>query len=269
MPGRARIKLRRWCISPAAWPKGQTLRIALVSDPHICVPWTPLSKVEAALDLVLAEDPDLILLLGDYEAHLPLSRNPSETEVAACFSRLTAPLGVYNIFGNHDWRRGHRRDDTGAPVNTWHDAFDAAGITTLENRHLQLNHKGQKIILASVASQMALSRPRRRAFTGFEDLSAALHGVDQDCFTILMAHEPDIFASLPAHVNLTVSGHTHGGQIRPFGRALYVPSQFGPRYAYGVVQEQDRHLVVSGGLGYSGLPVRWRMPPEVTIVDLK
>lgn len=265
----AKIKVQRWRLSPPTWTNGCSLKIALIADPHICTPWTPMSVIDAAIDLTMNENPDLVLLLGDYEAHLPFSRIPSETEVAARFARLSAPLGVFNIFGNHDWRRGHQVTDRGTPETLWHRAFDAAGIETLENRHVALNHLGQDIILAGVASQMALSRPRKRDFSGFDDLEAALEGAAKDTFTILMAHEPDIFHAAPAQVDLTVSGHTHGGQIRPFGRAFYVPSQFGDRYAYGLVQEAARHLVVSGGIGYSGIPLRWRMPPEITMIELE
>ncbi|MEO0763417.1 MAG: metallophosphoesterase, partial [Pseudomonadota bacterium] len=66
------------------------------------------------------------------------------------------------------------------------------------------------------------------------------------------------------------SGHTHGGQVRPFGRAWarVIPSRYGTRYAWGHVVEDGRHLVVSGGLGCSGFPVRWGVPPEITVIEL-
>ena len=74
-----------------------------------------------------------------------------------------------------------------------------------------------------------------------------------------MAHEPDIFPQVPERVSLTISGHTHGGQVDlPFFGRLVVPSAYGQRYAYGHVVENDRHLIVSGGLGCSVLPVRLR-----------
>ena len=89
-----------------------------------------------------------------------------------------------------------------------------------------------------------------------------------DAPVILMAHEPDIFPEVPARVALTVSGHTHGGQVRLFGWSPIVPSAYGNRYAYGHVVEDDRSLVVSGGLGCSILPVRFGVPPEIVIVEL-
>jgi predicted MPP superfamily phosphohydrolase len=83
-----------------------------------------------------------------------------------------------------------------------------------------------------------------------------------------MAHEPDIFPKVPDRVALTLSGHTHGGQVRLFGWSPIVPSEFGNRYAYGHVIEDGRHLIVSGGLGCSILPVRFGVPPEIVIVEL-
>ena len=84
----------------------------------------------------------------------------------------------------------------------------------------------------------------------------------------LLAHEPDIFPNVPDRVAVTLSGHTHGGQVRIRGYSPIVPSRFGNRYAYGAVEENGRHLVISGGIGNSMLPVRFGMPPEVTMVEL-
>jgi len=265
---RQAVQTVRWSLSPADWPRGARLRIALIADLHLCRPWTPLAVARAAIDAVQAQAPDLILLLGDYAAHLPFGRRYDPGEIAELLAGLTAPLGVFNVFGNHDWWTDREGSLCTPPRTHWHQAFDEAGIETLENRAVLLNHGKQEIALAGVASQMALGRRGRNEFKGLDDLEAALAGVPHDRFTLLMAHEPDIFARLPAQVNLTLSGHTHGGQIRPFGRAVAVPSQFGTRYAYGAIEEEGRHLVVSGGVGCSVLPFRWAMRPEITMVEL-
>jgi predicted MPP superfamily phosphohydrolase len=83
-----------------------------------------------------------------------------------------------------------------------------------------------------------------------------------------MAHEPDIFPQVPRRVAVTLSGHTHGGQVRLLGYAPIVPSKFKDRYVYGHIVEEGRHLVVSGGIGCSGLPVRFGSPPEIVVVEL-
>ena len=85
---------------------------------------------------------------------------------------------------------------------------------------------------------------------------------------ILLAHEPDIFPEVPPRVALTLSGHTHGGQIRVLGYAPVIPSRYRGRYAYGHIIERNRHLIVSGGLGCSIAPVRIGMPPEIVLVEV-
>jgi uncharacterized protein len=93
--------------------------------------------------------------------------------------------------------------------------------------------------------------------------------VRSDDPVILLAHEPDIFPDVPARVALTLAGHTHGGQIvlPVIGRSL-TPSKYGERYAYGHIVEQGCHMIVSGGLGCSNVPMRLGVPPEVVRVQL-
>ena len=105
-------------------------------------------------------------------------------------------------------------------------------------------------------------------FEGVDDLPGTLAKITDDAPVILLAHEPDIFSEVPNRVSLTLSGHTHGGQVRVFGYSPMVPSRYGNRYAYGHVVEDDRHLIVSGGLGCSILPVRIGVPPEIVMVDV-
>ena len=85
---------------------------------------------------------------------------------------------------------------------------------------------------------------------------------------ILMGHEPDMFAMVPDRVCLTLSGHTHGGLVRIAGMSPVVPSAFGNRFAYGVVQEGERTPVASGGIGCSIVPFRLGIVPEITLVQL-
>jgi uncharacterized protein len=83
----------------------------------------------------------------------------------------------------------------------------------------------------------------------------------------LLAHEPDIFVQVPDRVALTLSGHTHGGQIRvPLLWPHFSPSRY--RFAYGHIVERNRHMIVSGGLGTSIVPVRLGVPPEIERIDI-
>jgi predicted MPP superfamily phosphohydrolase len=82
-------------------------------------------------------------------------------------------------------------------------------------------------------------------------------------------HNPDVFPEMPARVSLSLAGHTHGGQVNlPNIGRLIIPSKFGQRYAYGLVEEGGRKLFVTGGIGTSILPVRFRVPPEIVLLTL-
>ena len=92
--------------------------------------------------------------------------------------------------------------------------------------------------------------------------------ISTDDPVLLLVHEPDIFPRVPARVALTLAGHTHGGQIRlPLIWPAFVPSKYGARFAYGHMVEDDRHMIVSGGLGTSIIPARLGVPPEIVHVD--
>jgi hypothetical protein len=106
------------------------------------------------------------------------------------------------------------------------------------------------------------------AYVGVDDLPATMRQITDDAPVILMVHEPDIFPRVSKRVSLTLAGHTHGGQVRVLGYAPVVPSIYGSRYAYGHKVEDGRHLIVSGGLGCSSLPVRFGSPPEIVAVNL-
>jgi len=101
------------------------------------------------------------------------------------------------------------------------------------------------------------------------DWRQALAAVPEEAPLLLFTHNPDVFAELPPRVALGIAGHTHGGQVRipGIGRPI-VPSRHGERYAAGHVVENGRHFFVSTGLGTSILPVRFLVPPEITILNL-
>jgi predicted MPP superfamily phosphohydrolase len=137
----------------------------------------------------------------------------------------------------------------------------------LENRAVKLVQDGLPFWLSGTASMVAIKKGRGR-FESRADLNGTLALTDDTAPIIHLAHEPDLFTDMPERVSLTLSGHTHGGQVRLFGYSPVVPSQFGNRFAYGHMIENGRHLVVSGGLGCSIMPVRFGMPPEITVLEL-
>jgi predicted MPP superfamily phosphohydrolase len=138
----------------------------------------------------------------------------------------------------------------------------------MENAAVLLGDKGKRFWLAGLDDQLAHPLGKGK-FRGADDLPGTLAGIDTDDPVILLAHEPDIFTRVPARVALTLAGHTHGGQIRlPLLPPVWVPSRYGARFAYGHIVERGRHMIVSGGLGCSFVPLRLGVPPEILRVEL-
>lgn len=243
---------------PPGWPAGRRLRIAALSDLHAGEPGWPLPAIQALVASVNALEPDLIVLLGDYCGGAGARRAVPVPAMAGALAGLRARLGRYAIFGNHDYWDG---------IQPFRTAFVEAGIPVLENVRVKLGTGASAFWLAGLASTVAIRRGRGR-FEGLDDLQGTLAHVTDDAPIILLVHEPDLFPEVPQRVSLTLAGHTHGGQVRIFGWSPMVPSRFGNRYAYGHVVEDGRHLIVSGGIGTSIMPVRFGVPPEVTVVEL-
>ena len=267
-----RLSVTHYAIAPPDWPSGLRLKIALLADLHACEPTMPAGRIEEIVAVTNGLGADAVLLLGDYEAsQRVMQRALMPDEWAPILAQLKAPLGVHAILGNHDyWDDPEAQASRRRPVRG-RVALEKAGVPVYENDVVRLEKGGQGFWLAGLADQIAYIAGQRNGYMRFEglhDLGATLSKVTDDAPVILMAHEPDIFPKVPARVALTVSGHTHGGQVRLFGWSPVVPSRYGNRYAYGHVLEDDRSLVVSGGLGCSILPVRFGVPPEIVIVEL-
>ena len=261
-------------LSPPRWPQGLSVKFAVIADLHACKPWMDVERIEDIVAQVNGLAPDAVLLLGDYVAGGGMARFATPVahrDWAGALAGLRAPLGVHAVLGNHDWWEDgavmqRRRGPTAAGL-----ALERAGIRVHENTCIRLQKNGRPFWLAGLGDQWAFGRQRqrgRRVYDGIDDLPGTLAMATDDAPIVLMAHEPDIFPRVPDRVALTVCGHTHGGQVRLIGYAPIVPSKFGDRYVYGHIVEEGRNLVVSGGLGCSGLPLRFGSPPEIVMIEL-
>jgi predicted MPP superfamily phosphohydrolase len=262
---RFRLQVTRYRLRPPRWPAlAKPLSVGVIADIHACEPWMPCERIEEIVDTTNALNTDIILLLGDYIAGLERFRTRAVRmrEWGPILGRLKAPLGTYAILGNHDWWGGF----SGGARTT----LQQNGIPVLENEaRLIKPSNGPAFWLAGLGDQLAIPMGYGR-YKGVHDLGKTLQQITDDSApAILMAHEPDIFPQVPKRFGLTLSGHTHGGQVKLplIGRPI-VPSKFGQRYAYGHVMEDERHLIVSGGLGMSNLPIRFGVPPEIVVLEL-
>jgi uncharacterized protein len=293
------LRIQSYDLTPASWPHGLRLRIVALADIHACRPWMDTDRIRSIAEQANRLEPDLIVLLGDYVAgHRWVSGQVPAREWASALKGLTARRGVYAVLGNHDWWDDRAAQKAGKGPIVSRVALEDAGIAVLENDAVRVGNGGSPFWMAGLGDQIALRvhGEGRRRFRGVHDLPATLARVTDSAPVILLAHEPDIFPQVPGRVALTLSGHTHGGQVRLFGYAPVVPSRFGGRYAYGHIVETTgrtgtagtfatgtravqslateagaaapRHLVVSGGLGCSGIPMRVGIAPEITVVNL-
>jgi len=262
----------RYRFTPSDWPEGLRLKIAVLTDIHAIEPWMPPARVARIADMTNRLGADLILLLGDFVSTMKISTGLVPASAwAASLARLSAPLGVHAVLGNHDWWADRAAQITRKGPTKARMALEAAGIAVYENDAVRLEKDGQGFWLAGLGDQIAFELGvvgGHRVFEGVDDLPGTLAQVTDDAPIILMAHEPDIFPQVPPRISLTLSGHTHGGQVRLFGYSPVVPSAFGNRYAYGHMVEFGRNLVVSGGLGFSILPLRFGVPPEIVLLEL-
>ena len=262
-----RLRVQHYAFTPHGWPDGLRITIAALADLHVGEPHMSLDRVGSIVERTNALGADMVVLLGDYGiGHRFVTRRIAMGDLAPVLAGLRAPLGVHAVMGNHDWwdDRTAQRDGRGPVIAA--RALTQAGLSVLENDALRLVKDGRPFWLLGLGDQIALLRKPR--LLGVDDLPGTLAKLTDDAPAILLAHEPDIFPKVPARVALTLSGHTHGGQVRLFGYSPVVPSRFGNRYAYGHVVENGRHLVVSGGLGTSIAPIRFGVPPEIVLVAL-
>jgi uncharacterized protein len=242
---------------PRLPPSFDALSIAHLSDFHFD-PYFSVTPIQAATRIVNEVKPDLVVLTGDFVT-LPLLKTraivtEAARQVEPCaelLQQVRAPLGTWAVLGNHDVLTH------GLHVET---TLRQAGIQVLRNRAVPLERDGKRIWLAGVDDVLA----------GGDDLDRTLRGVPAPEAVILLAHEPD-FADQAANypIDLQLSGHSHGGQVRfPFVGPLYLP-ELARKYPLGLRRVGRLKLYTNPGVGTLRIPVRWNCPPEVTLIRLR
>jgi uncharacterized protein len=243
-------------LSIASWPSDcNGLRIAVLADLHIGSPHNGLDQLREIVQRTNAAGADLILLPGDFIIHGVIGGvfQPPEL-VAESLGELRAPAGVYAVLGNHDRILGAERVES---------SLKAQGIPVLEDTGVELKYGIAGFICR--INLVGISD----FWEGPHDVTKALASVPASVPTLVFTHNPDIFPQIPAEVVFTIAGHTHGGQVYlpGIGRPV-VPSQYGERYAVGHIEEAGKHMYVSSGVGTSIMPMRFLVPPEITVLEL-
>jgi len=240
-----RFTLAEAKLSPAGWPRGLApLRLLLITDIHAGIFLKP-QTLWRIIDGLMQSKPDLVVVGGDI-----VTGHVSEaTPYLDALSLLSAaPLGAWFCFGNHDYFGGDPEE--------LRQNLAAAGIKTLKNESVALDHAGGSFVLGGIDDLLFGKPDWQRVGSTF--------GTPH----LLMAHNPDHFyEAVTRGVPLTLAGHTHGGQIRlPNGPPIIRQS----RYCLdeGVYARDASLLVVSRGLGSVALPIRWGADPEALLIEI-
>lgn len=226
---------------------GNGIKIGFLSDFHADYPGA-VHRVERAARMLMAENPDITIVGGDYISdHLARDFLPATME--ALSSLTTAPRGAYAIMGNHDCWSGTK--ELAAKL------LERKGFTVLNNRSEPFPGVPGAYIVGL-----------DDAWCGYMDVAQALKDVPRNAFKLVALHEPDFADSIGEGFDLQLSGHSHGGQVRiPFLPVIQVP-KYSRKYPEGLQHAKNHLVYTTRGIGMVGPQVRTFCAPEVTILTL-
>jgi predicted MPP superfamily phosphohydrolase len=257
------LRVTRYRVAIRGLPREMDgFKIVQLTDLHLGAR-VPESMIRRAVDVACGLGADLFVLTGDYvervDAHadriggllVPLVRG--------------ARLGALGVLGNHDYYGDWRRVDA---------SLRAVGVGMIDNRAVWIDAQTRGL----VTDQASVGR-RGLCIAGVQDLSeanpnleGALAGMDAEMPRVVLSHNPDVAERTVKdgqRVDLLVCGHTHGGQVRlPLVGSVFVPSAYGDKYRYGLVDGPRCRVLISSGVGLSVMPIRIGVAPEVVEIVL-
>jgi len=247
---------------PAAF-KG--MRMVHISDIH-SGSFQDIRAVNKGIDLILKQQPDLIVFTGDLVNDRATEMDPYQNS----FGRLTAPLGVFSTLGNHDygdyvqWPTAQAKIDNLEALKKVHANM---GWRLLMNEHVVLEKNGEKIALLGIENWGAKAR-----FPKYGKMDLAYPGTENIPFKILLSHDPSHWDAqiLPEYpeIDLMLSGHTHGMQFgleNPYFK--WSPVQWMYKQWAGLYEQGSQKLYVNRGYGFIGYPGRVGILPEITVIE--
>lgn len=258
------LTIKNYEIKVAGWdPAFNNFKVVAISDVHGGSNFINEAKIRKVVELANAQNPDLIVLLGDYVSQQYFDRNKLKMPIATIadsLQGLNAKHGVYAVLGNHDgWY-----DDVSVRTE-----LTRAGIRVLENEAVVISQNDQNIRLLGLKDAL-----RFRSWQSYsEEAKKALAKTEANGKIIVLEHNPDAIPALlsgfasPNDFGLILAGHTHGGQVNfPLIGAPIVPAN--KKYTVGIIEEAETKIFVTPGIGTSVFPVRFRVPPEISVLTL-
>ena len=232
-------------------------RIAQISDLHNCTHGKGNEKIIALLQNAR---PDIIVITGDM-----IDSRRTKIPIAVSLAKEIVKIApCYYVCGNHEARM---------PKNykTLLKELTAAGVKTLQNDKVTLKKEGDTITLAGAEDPYIIRKITDKPNSEIMDEALEKLMQNNNEFTILLSHRPELFSVYKKHhIDLCLTGHTHGGQIRlPLLGGLYAPNQgFLPKLCSGIYKEEDTTLFISRGVGSSQVPIRCLNAPQTPIIEL-
>jgi predicted MPP superfamily phosphohydrolase len=262
--GRRYFKVARETVRSSRLPAAfNGLRIVQISDMHLGSFPLDTDIVQRGIDLINAEQPDLVLFTGDMVNDFATEAEPWIGHLA----RIEARIGKFSILGNHDysdyaqWPSAQEKAANLAELKKHHAT---AGFRLMLDEHLPIERDGERFTLIGVQNW-------GKRFQQYGDLKKAVAGTDPAQFRLLMSHDPTHWEEqvMAEGIDLTLSGHTHGAQ---FGITIagqtYSPAQWVYKQWAGRYDQDGMSLYVNRGFGFIGFPGRIGMPPEITVIEL-
>lgn len=252
------IAIKQTTISLGKTAARENIKIVFLTDIHAGY-YTRSGFVEKVVKKVTELNPDLILFGGDY-----IYGKEENAKYLTPLETLTPTFSgkMFAVTGNHEFNESRFNDPHFLDkTKTLRDIFAQAQIKILDNAGQQILVNGHKLYIAGVSD----------LWTGQADINKAIANAPADEFKILISHNPDIILEKASeNIDLILSGHTHGGQIRwPFiGSIPSIPDQLGRAFDKGLFQLKTGYLYISAGLGETGPRARLFDPPELTVINL-
>lgn len=233
--------------------------VAVISDLHAGIRRGGTPGVKRVVEEANALQPDIIVLLGDM-----VHKGRHASRYLPLLSELEAKEGIWAALGNHEhsflWYSRYVGPSRGPSVEQWRPMYAEAGIELLVNEAIPLEKGGSRLWLVGVDD----------AYSGYDDLPAALQGVDKTEFCLAITHSPDLIDDPRiAEVDLVLAGHTHGGQIcLPLLGPPLAPCRRPRERAAGLLRSSGTTMYVTRGVG-EAMPIRFRSPREMPLITLR
>ena len=245
-------------------------KIVQISDIHAGSFGKSTHRLEKAIDLINAQNPDIVVMTGDIVNNFAEELIP----LIPVFSIINSNNCNFAVLGNHDYGGYYNwktPTDSVRNITAIKNNIKEMGFTILNNQAVTIKRDADSIALIGVENWGILKRFPKRA-----DLVKAMSSVRDVPVKMLITHDPSLWEKEiegKTDIVLTLAGHTHGMQMGiKIGNKRFSPAPLMPRFRRhwaGLYKTQEQYLYINRGLGVVGMPIRMGMPPEITIITLR